>query len=647
MPEYPVTNNDRTHTPTRHRGRLAISLIHWIFFILLILFPVILTCPTPLHAETESDRELLGLYYEPGDLAISTAARAPRPLSRSPENITVVTAEEIEAQNAHSLAEVLNRVPGVQVELRGTPGIADYSLQGSHFRHVLVLVDGVSIGNLVDNAALIGQVPVRNIERIEILKGPASSAWGSALGGVISVITKSPQQTEIPGGSVSFSGGENGTRDAQGELTGTIGRFGYYLSGGNVRTDGFRPNNATDNNSLYAKLVWSLLDKGSVRFTLNYLKGSSGEGLFRNVLPPVLPERDLTSNVYNRQLLSTLTLNYVLTERLTLDLAVKGSLTDGDGKRNFPSTGVLFRSVSNDEKTAGASALLTWRQGLHSVVGGVDFDHGQSETVVNIPLFNATSKTKGTNDKWGLFLNDTIAWERFTLTPAIRFDRTSRDGEFWSQSLGATFNLTDRTLLRANYARGYSLSLINPDPAYTNEKVWAVHAGIETTEIPFLWLKAGWFRNTARDVDVDGVRQKQLKEGFEAEARTTPFFDTWLSLGYAFVDARNADTNEILKGVARQTWDLGLHYDDSTFWGSFLGHYIWWNEPQQKSGIAINASYDDFIWDLNLGWKAYKGRNAEAELFLTGHNLFNGRQYSYEVFTNPDRWFEGGIRIKW
>ncbi|WP_187148452.1 TonB-dependent receptor plug domain-containing protein [Geobacter metallireducens] len=617
---------------------------------LLVCFTLLFTGAPPLHAAEESDSNLLELYYEPSDLAVSAATRSPRPLSRSAEDITVVTAAEIEAQNAHNLAEVLNRVPGVQVDLRGGL-VTDYSLLGSSFRHVLVLVDGVSMSNLSDNAAVIAQIPVGNIERIEIVKGPASTAWGSALGGVINVITKSPRETAIPGGSASFSGGERGTRDAQGELTGTMGRLGYYLSGGNVRSDGFRPHNASDSNNLYAKLLWSLRDKGSIRFTINYLKGAAGEGVFP--LParllPILSEGTVTSDLETSRLTSTLALNYHLTERLALDLALKGSLLDADSRRYFLTSGDTFQLVDNKEEAAGASALLTWRQGLHTVVGGMDFDHGHtktsSDTFTLLGTFPAPSE--GTNDKWGFFLNDTIAWERFTLTPALRYDRTSRDGEFWSQSLGATVNLTDRTLLRANYARGYSLSTINFDPAFTNERIWAIHAGIETTEIPFLWLKAGWFRNTARDVAVNGERLRLLKEGFEVEARTTPFFDTWLSLGYVFIDARNADTDRRLQEIPRQTWDLGLHYDDRTFRGALLGHYIWWNEPSTRGGIAFNARYDDFIWDLNLGWKAYKGQNAEAELFFTGHNLFNGRQYTNEIFVNPSRWFEGGLRIKW
>jgi len=133
-----------------------------------------------------------------------------------------------------------------------------------------------------------------------------------------------------------------------------------------------------------------------------------------------------------------------------------------------------------------------------------------------------------------------------------------------------------------------------------------------------------------------------LREGFEIETRTVPLYNTWLTAGYVFIDTDNRTHNEEIKDEPRHTWDLGLHYDDRTFRGALTGHYIWWN-----ANSVNEAQYKDFIWDLNLGWKAYKGRDAEAEIFVTGHNLFDGKQYLFEPFSNPSRWFEGGLRIKW
>ena len=135
----------------------------------------------------------------------------------------------------------LNTVTGVQVVIRGGPvSVSSVLIQGSAERHVLVMIDGVSQNSLSEGIADIGAIPVQNIERIEIVKGPASSAWGSSLGGVINIITKSPDDTRKFGGTVSASIGEQNTGDYRGEVSGKVGNLGYYLSGGGIVSDGLR-----------------------------------------------------------------------------------------------------------------------------------------------------------------------------------------------------------------------------------------------------------------------------------------------------------------------------------------------------------------------------------------------------------------------
>ncbi len=80
----------------------------------------------------------------------------------------------------------------MQIDIRGGLGnLTSPSIQGSFYNHVVVFIDGISITAPSENSTSTGEFPVQFIERIEIIKGPASSTWGSSLGGVINVITKS------------------------------------------------------------------------------------------------------------------------------------------------------------------------------------------------------------------------------------------------------------------------------------------------------------------------------------------------------------------------------------------------------------------------------------------------------------------------
>jgi vitamin B12 transporter len=133
----------------------------------------------------------------------------------------------------------------------------------------------------------------------------------------------------------------------------------------------------------------------------------------------------------------------------------------------------------------------------------------------------------------------------------------------------------------------------------------------------------------------------QRLEGIEVEVKSMPVFNTALTFGYAFVDGKNSETGETLPLVARNTFDVGLQYDDrKNIRATLKGHYIQWHgEPND------NGRYTAMIWDLFLSKKVYTDEHRTMETFFSAHNLFNGAQYPAYPFRNPRRWFEGGVRF--
>ena len=140
------------------------------------------------------------MYFDEDELFVVSTTRSLKSITRIAENVEVVTTEDIELMNAHTVADVLNTVTGVQVQTNGGTGAFSFvNIQGSDQRHVAVFMDGVLLNVFTDNIADIAMIPVQIVEKIEIIKGPASSAWGSSLGGVVNIITKA--------GSFGKSGG--------------------------------------------------------------------------------------------------------------------------------------------------------------------------------------------------------------------------------------------------------------------------------------------------------------------------------------------------------------------------------------------------------------------------------------------------------
>ena len=164
-------------------------------------------------ASPDEDVQTLDMFFDQKEIA-EVATRAPQDVSLVAENITIVTAREIEALNAHTLADVLRIIPGLQEDIQGGPGsLAFASINGASVQQFLVVIDGVQLNNLSDNVVNIGSIPVQNVNRIEIIKGPASSSWGPALGGVINIVTKEPfEGTELGGTLASSLGGEGERR---------------------------------------------------------------------------------------------------------------------------------------------------------------------------------------------------------------------------------------------------------------------------------------------------------------------------------------------------------------------------------------------------------------------------------------------------
>jgi len=128
------------------------------------------------------------------DDVIVTAARTPQARDAALAAVTVITREDIERRAPASLPELLRGMPGVAIAANGGPGkAASTFLRGTDSDHTLVLVDGIRIGSATSGGASFQDIPVEQIERIEIVRGPFSSLYGAdALGGVIHIFTRRP-----------------------------------------------------------------------------------------------------------------------------------------------------------------------------------------------------------------------------------------------------------------------------------------------------------------------------------------------------------------------------------------------------------------------------------------------------------------------
>jgi vitamin B12 transporter len=177
-------------------------------------------CPLPGNAQEDSS-----------DLnqVIVTASRVAQLLDTAIASVTVVTRADIDRLQPHSVAELLTGVAGISVSVNGDLGKAtSVYVRGTNEDHVLVLIDGIKIGAATTGTAAWEQLPVAQIDHIEIVRGPASSLYGSeALGGVMQIFTRHGA-ADAPGRvSLAVSGGSHGTYEGEAGYSGSA-REGWY-----------------------------------------------------------------------------------------------------------------------------------------------------------------------------------------------------------------------------------------------------------------------------------------------------------------------------------------------------------------------------------------------------------------------------------
>lgn len=177
------------------------------------------------------------------DAVVVTATRQAQRADEVLASVEVIEREQIERAGQSTLIDVLRAIPGVRVTSNGGPGSnSSFFIRGTESRHVLLLIDGVRVGSATSGQATLEAIPLAMIERIEVLRGPASALYGSeAIGGVIQVFTRKGSSGFHP---QLFAGyGSDDTRQVNASLAGGVERFRYSLTLGQDRTRGFDARN--------------------------------------------------------------------------------------------------------------------------------------------------------------------------------------------------------------------------------------------------------------------------------------------------------------------------------------------------------------------------------------------------------------------
>jgi len=179
---------------------------------------------------------------------VVTATRVAQPLTDVLADVSIIDRATIEASGATGVVDVLARLPGVQIARNGGQGSSgSVYVRGTEGRFVAVYLDGVRLDSQSTGGVVWEQIPLSQIERIEVVRGPAAAVYGSdAIGGVIQLFTRKGEDTLTP--YVGLGLGNQSTRTAQAGVSGAAQGFDYSLGVAHERSDGFnaRPGFSVD-----------------------------------------------------------------------------------------------------------------------------------------------------------------------------------------------------------------------------------------------------------------------------------------------------------------------------------------------------------------------------------------------------------------
>lgn len=404
------------------------------------------------------------------DDVIVTAERVPTSRMDTPANVSVITAEEIEANHYGSVAEALEHVNGVIISNGASGNDSVVRLNGDE--RVVVMVDGRRINNdqgsmTRASANLESIASMKNIERIEIVKGGGSALYGSdAIGGVINIITKKGDSLRT---TIDVNAGSWGTYNYELSNEGSIDKLSWYVTGGFQRQNHFEykyngtnasmPYSDQKNNSFTARVDAEIDRRSSLR--LEFEHKSMHGGAHTGVFP------DFRFDGKQDQLFNNVALSYHFKE----NTKTPGVLRIYN---NYKWTTFALDDLGVDQSapfntnTTGVEYQNGWTLGdAHTLVAGADWRESKSGNL-----------DKGYDDEkirnGAVYLQDTWNFApKWSLVPGVRFDHHSLFGSHWSPKAAINYNADDNTQVYASWGRVFKAP--TADDLYYTNPAWMMY----------------------------------------------------------------------------------------------------------------------------------------------------------------------------
>jgi len=630
---------------------------------------------------------------------VVTATRVATPIEDIPAGVTVITREEIETRGYVSLTQALSDVPGVNVVQSGGPGgNASVFIRGTNSDQVLVLRDGFPINDAADasGAFNFGIDTLADVERVEVVRGPMASLYGSgAIGGVINIITRQGEQEGVHF-DTSIAGGYPANVIGDVALTGINGPLDYalILQGQSFVGFDYTPPRA----SIYSGVPQGFNEEvGTLNLGLTPVEGTRVSLLLRgrmsafgfNSLGSPTFDDD-NSNGYDDQMLGRIGVDSKLFGGVFETAVYVGRLQD-DRHYTEALNPLDPNQATNDSRYHGYRTDVQWNNTLHlsplmgvswltnaDLTFGYEYTRDTAKVRVDSSSFGVPyiqSANAHQDDNAGYAGLQGTFFNRLTVTGQIRQDAELNDTPFtWRlggvvavPEIDTRFKVAYGTAFRApslfdrygvdNFgyvgnpnllpesARGYEAGVIvdlpllaRPDWAtitetYFNEQVNNLIVTNYNTNAPYY---------TQANIGSAHLR------GLESELVWRPV--SWLSVDttWTYTQAENADTGAQLLRRPQNTVSVTAKATpipkltiapQATYTGSFQDFLI----DNTGNSAGTGTSNPGTIVNIAITYQVHP----QLALFATGYNILNSRFEPANGYRVPGGSFLVGVRASY
>ncbi|MDM8558113.1 TonB-dependent receptor [Candidatus Parabeggiatoa sp. HSG14] len=387
---------------------------------------------------------------------VVTATRTAQTVNESLASVTVITRKDIERSQAFTLPDILRTVPGLDISVSGGLGKnASVYMRGTESSHVLVLLDGVKMGSATVGRVAFQHLPLSHVERIEVVRGPRSSLYGSeAIGGVIQIFTRKGKK----GGhtDASVGAGEDNTYQFTAGVSGATKANWFSLQTDLLRTDGFNhcqgstsggcftiepDDDGYDNTSL------------SIRYGQRIARDLSIEGHAMRAKSHSQYDSSLSNEEDSIQQVFGLKTDYVLSDRWLVNLSAGRSYDETNNSGNN-----MSETFFNTERTVGSFVNNFFLAKNKTFTLGYDY---QKDDVESSTVYVKESTPINSIDNQGLFVEYQTQLGNTQWIVGLRKDDNEQFSKHTTGNVAFGYALSPSTRFVTSYGTAFKAPAFN------------------------------------------------------------------------------------------------------------------------------------------------------------------------------------------